>query len=580
MKSKISQSEALLGALSQFFPSTIATWCMLSAAGAFVLVLDAPNSINPDGVAYLDMASETIRRGPMNLVNGWWGPLYPALLAAFLLLFRPSASGELLVVHFLNWILFVGAAIAFGFFLKCWFMKKVDDSIDLEPERKQVLVPLGFCLFFWSMHNLIGIPTVTPDILLAGLVFLSAGIGCRILKSAVHSSMSAMFGLTLALCYFAKPAGFAVAVLALATLLAFSLFRQKLRYQIGIATLSFLVLSTPFIVLMTKHVGRLSVGETGTGNYLIHVNQNGAGQRIGPAMAELLRSGTLLHPPRVLLQKPLSFDFTSPVAGVYPWHDEFSYWIAGARIRFNLRQQINAVIRNLRTLWNLLLMLSTVSGGVVSLLLLTLGRGKKLQCLGRSQYWIIIWSLFVCGTFTLVYIEGRYVAPFVVLLCLLAFRTVMGNIERVAEGAVLFTVLCALLIPITVGVATSGTHIFKEGTLLSGQTRESDDLVIADAIGRAGVKAGDSVAVVGSGYSFISCARRAGVRIMVEIPDEEAFWNLTQNELMAIRNRLADVHIKALLTASFNQRLEDHSWSEVKGLKRSHFWICPLLKTP
>jgi hypothetical protein len=306
------------------------------------------------------------------------------------------------------------------------------------------------------------------------------------------------------------------------------------------------------------------------------VNESGAGQMIGTAMEELIQSGTLLHPPRVLLRKPLTLEFASPVGGVYPWHDEFSYWIAGAKIHFNLREQINAVIANVRTIRDLVLTLSAVCGGVFSLLLLALARGKKLQSLGRSQYWLIIWSLCVCGIFTLVHLEGRYLTPFVVLVCLVAYRAVMGNIERIAEAAVLLTVLFAILFPTFVGVATSGAHIVRDVTL----SRRSDGLVIADAIRSAGVNPGDFVAVVGSGYDAVIYARLAGARIVVEIPEEGAFWKLDQSELMEVRNRLTNVHVKALPTAKSTPRPDDRSWSEVKGLKYSHFWISPLLKTP
>jgi hypothetical protein len=162
-------------------------------------------------------------------------------------------------------------------------------------------------------------------------------------------------------------------------------------------------------------------------------------------------------------------------------------------------------------------------------------------------------------------------------LCLVTYRGLMGNIDRVAEGAVLLTVLFAILVPVTDRMATSEGHLIQDVT---HSRRRSDGLVIADAIRSAGVNAGDYVAVVGSGYAAISSARLAGVRIVAEIRDESAFWNLSENELREVRHRLAGIHVKALLTATSTQRLDDRAWSEVKGLKYSHFRISPLRKTP
>src|ERR1039458_10094234 len=50
------------------------------------------HSMNPDGLSYLDMASRSLRDGPQNLVNGYWSPLYPALIGLGLFVLRPSPA--------------------------------------------------------------------------------------------------------------------------------------------------------------------------------------------------------------------------------------------------------------------------------------------------------------------------------------------------------------------------------------------------------------------------------------------------------------------------------------------------------
>ena len=41
-------------------------------------------------VGYLDMASDALHFGPRSLVDLYWSPLYPTLLAGWLGVFRPS----------------------------------------------------------------------------------------------------------------------------------------------------------------------------------------------------------------------------------------------------------------------------------------------------------------------------------------------------------------------------------------------------------------------------------------------------------------------------------------------------------
>ena len=565
----LGQCETLLQSLFQLLSGSIAMWCVLSAAGAAVLAWDARYDMNPDGIAYLDMASGTLQYGAATLVNGGWGPLYPALVAVALRLFRPSPSGEYIAVHILNWFLFVAAAMSFGFFLKQWLRPAAKDPLNLELERKRVLVPFGFVLFFWSVNELIGMGTVTPDLLVTSVVFLTAGIGCRLLQSPANSKIAAVLGLVLALGYFAKPAMFAVALIALASFLACSRFGRTARYQTFIATIAFALISAPFVALMTQHVGQLTISESATGNYLFHVSR--------VDLLELIRNGTLTHPPRVLIQKPVTLEFASPIPGTYPLDDDFAYWMAGAKVHFDLRRQVTALIGNLEIIPSLLLTFSAACGGVLSLLLLTVtnGNAKRPQGRDRTLTWLVMWSLCVCGTFTMVHLEGRYIAPFVVLLFLVAYRAVMGIQERVTEGAVLLSVLLAMLFQATARVTASGWNIVRDET----EARRPDNLIIADAIRNAGVNTGAYVAVVGSGFSAVDYARLAGVRIVVEIRDEDAFWNLSPSESIRVSNRLADLHVRALVSADSTLRLGDSGWSEVKGLRSSHFQIKPLVET-
>src|SRR5262249_42235485 len=73
--------------------------CLAAAAADAFIGRDA---MNPDGISYIDMARAALLVGPRGLVNGYWSPGYPALIAAMLRLIRPGTAAEFAVVHLLN----------------------------------------------------------------------------------------------------------------------------------------------------------------------------------------------------------------------------------------------------------------------------------------------------------------------------------------------------------------------------------------------------------------------------------------------------------------------------------------------
>jgi len=60
------------------------------------------HTLNPDGVAYLDLAA-VLRRGDLHhFVQGYWSPLYPALLGLIGLVSGNSTSSQIAAAHLLN----------------------------------------------------------------------------------------------------------------------------------------------------------------------------------------------------------------------------------------------------------------------------------------------------------------------------------------------------------------------------------------------------------------------------------------------------------------------------------------------
>src|SRR6266446_4061159 len=73
--------------------------------------------LNPDGISYVEIAQSVHRGNPAALINAYWSPLYPALLAGWLAVLKPSMRYEILAVNCLNVVLLVFALWCFEYFV-------------------------------------------------------------------------------------------------------------------------------------------------------------------------------------------------------------------------------------------------------------------------------------------------------------------------------------------------------------------------------------------------------------------------------------------------------------------------------
>lgn len=76
-------------------------------------------AMNVDGMSYMDVGDAFIHHNWAVAINGWWSPLYPWLVGSVLGIARPSLTGEIPLVQFVNLIVFVLTLFAFRFLLHC-----------------------------------------------------------------------------------------------------------------------------------------------------------------------------------------------------------------------------------------------------------------------------------------------------------------------------------------------------------------------------------------------------------------------------------------------------------------------------
>src|SRR5262249_42205957 len=158
--------------------------------------------MNPDGMGYLDMASESLKSGPSNLVNGYWSPLYPTLICLTISILRPSSALTFPVVHITNFVVFSLALACFTFFLRSWLAIQRDGAA--KEHRIPHLIPFCFCIFLWFTMGFVRPSIETPDMSVTAMVLLAAGICCRLCLLGSRWRDFFALGSVLGAAYYAK----------------------------------------------------------------------------------------------------------------------------------------------------------------------------------------------------------------------------------------------------------------------------------------------------------------------------------------------------------------------------------------
>ena len=466
------------------------------------------------------------------MVNGYWSPGYPALISIAMLIFRPSPRQEFPLIHGVNFFIFALALLAFTFFFRAW-LSDTHRTESVTDDERRYAIPFAFGTFLWFTLQFIGVGLVAPDLCVATIIFFAAGIGCRLSLPGSSWKHYVALGLVLAAGYYAKAAMFPLGLALLGVLFLWRPSQYLDRQKLLLSLITFLLLAAPLIALMSRRVGRLSFGEVGRVAYLVYVNQVGDDVWVN--------DHGLKHPPRKLIDKPLTYEFASPIEGTYALAYDPSYWYAGARVRFDLRQQIMALKETLRVYKDILEKTAAFIAGAIVLCGLIL-REKRLPRIPRNSWWQLAWFFAACTMYALVYAEARYLAGFLVLFWLAVYGALMFRVNKSYAAPILAAVICTLMIPGIVEVVASVPATLQNFV----HAKPPDYEAVAVRLRELGLQSGDRLAVVG--YSNDSYyARFARLRVVAQIPNADEFWRLSAPELNRLSQRLAAIGVKAIV---------------------------------
>ncbi|HXE89351.1 MAG TPA: hypothetical protein VNK82_00135 [Terriglobales bacterium] len=498
-----------------------------------------------DTVSYLDIAFSWARGDFGAAVNAFWSPLYSWLLAAMLIVLRPAPDWEFTAVSFVGFAVYLGLLASFLFMwraVETWRRSSsAGDSASVGPSPVPCSL-LAYALFLWCIVDLTKLTRSPADMMMAASLFLACGLLARMQTGDLRPVTFALLGSVLGLGYLAKAP---ILPLTPVILIAALLIARRPRLLLP-AVGCLLLFVLPWAAVLSLQKRRFTWGDTAHLNYAFHVNRAPMFHWEGKPEG----TGTPVHPPRKLSSSPAFYEFAEPVPGSYPiWYDP-SYWNEGLWPHFELRQQWEALTRTV-PLYQFVLR-SRPDLILVPLILLLhfalLSPGARIG-LDRSAWFLFLPAVAGFAMYSLVYVERRHIAVFVVLFWTAVFASLRfpesGRTGRLAGR------LAVLLLASTLGLILLGVPEDCRAI------RERPDRVhwqVAQELMRRGARPGDRIAVIGGGLWSAPLAHLARVRIAAEIPPYEstAFWSAERPTQAALMHRAAQVGIRLVVADCTN----------------------------
>lgn len=485
-------------------------------------------SMNADGIAYLDIGDAYFRADWVNAINPVWSPLYSWILGLVNFIFKPAMQWEFPTVHFVNFFIYLFTLACFEFM---WTkMRGANSGNESYRIPDPLWWTLGYLLFIWTTLSLIQIWAVTPDMLMAGLIFLAAGLIAQIRSGDENHRLFLSLGLILGLGYLSKTFMFSIApvILALAWLVqkrTWSAFTKTL-----LATGIFLLISLPFILLISNVKGSLTIGEAGTVTFLRYVN----GMPFPHWQGDPANGIVPKHPSRVIHQSPAVYEFGEPIDGTYPISLDPSYWYEGIEPSFEFGGLLARLLSSSLVYVELFLQQQGIFFACV-LTLYVMGQRQKLTFLEILQRWaLVIPAVLAFGLYATVLVQSRYVGVFVLLF----WTDILANVRLSATAS------NKAWLNVLIGIATLGLLAnivmfnldgFKRlnptlGTATLEQVASpATPLEVAQALHELGMGQGNKVGVIGYAYDSF-WARLARVKIAAEMFEAQAINDLWRGD--------------------------------------------------
>ena len=323
------------------------------------------------------------------------------------------------------------------------------------------------------------------------------------------------------------------------------------------------MLAAPLVLSLSREKHRFTFGDSGKLNYAWFVAgiPDYAGWNGQPP-----ETGTPLHAPRRISESPLILEFRNPVGGTLPiWYDA-SYWWEGLHVPLSLQRQLAGLLRPFTQVHSRQTVFLAFAAVLAPFCLFS-SRIRKVIRSGGIQTWILIlWPAVTCLMYSLVLFNFRYIAAYLVLICLGAVALFLQPLPSPARTKILFA--AALLLAVVCGIRLRGAAGGSAREI--GRDNATSSAAAAQGLAALGIQPGDEIAVLGHSLDCYY-ARLAGVRIVAqiwEVPEEIA--GLSAPQVSQVLSQLKQIGIKALVSRSKPGFVHDDGWI---GIPRTDIYV-------
>jgi hypothetical protein len=512
---------------------------------AVIQALAARHSFDADGIAYQNIADACLRGEWHSLINGYWSPGYPFLLALWFKLFHPVSYHVPLTVRWFGVVSVIFSLFAFEIFVSAFLMfrKRVssDDQQTAGPISDDLIRIMSYVFFLWITVFMVPASLDHPDIWMFAFYLLASAFCLRVsADSAAPWWQFALLGLALGLAYLVKAIMLPLAFCFFAALLFQKGFSRQPLTKLAIAVAAFLIVSLPFVTALSLSKGRLTYGDAGAINYLAVI--------AGPQ-----QPNSTLTPQQIesygLSASPHIADYSGILGlGTYPpWADP-SFGYTPAPFRLRLRQQLNRIHVVLRFYFDLF---AVQLGSLLCGLLVLVFYADSLSSFASRFFKLSVLWLPACAGFilySLVRVDARFLPGFTVAL--LAAVLAAARFRDAEQGNRLSAcVVAAIAILLLSQVVVQVGH---DALKLPARENNYADWQVAEKLASLGIKPGDRVSYLGDTLTNHAWAYLAHVAIAAEIPKEDVSW-------------LADRGIKVLVTRQVPKSELREGWEPIAG---------------
>ena len=474
---------------------------MLLVATCVMLGVASHNALNPDGVSYLDLTARLREGDWSHFVQGYWSPLYPAIVAVGAMLTGREGPALIGLVHVLNTLIAIaGVGIL-------WWAARRSGSV--------IFGRAAFAVYLLCSAQAPRLEAVTPDLLLVALVAL---IGSELLFFGGRRWLR--LGLWMGLAFLAKTSMWPW--LLAATLLRAALSRD--RTGVGVVVKS-VATATALMLLWLIPLGLKSGGPTwGSAArlnacwYMRECDSRSPDSHSGEhRQYQVITVGASQATLATLSGRPWTYQ---------PWSDP-TEWSAGVltarRVTPDLGQHLLYAAKELVLVLGVWMPHIWV-GVLLPVAWLTRRRGMWRELRGERRNAAVVMLLGVIGIlqFVPVHVEPRLVAPFVLLFAIgtLAWLcAIPASTDAAATAAVLPRKLVVALswVGLVTAFPRSVGHAIDQWEVAKHTEERVAMITTAEATRRPPGSGLRRIAVIGEVFPLLTEAYRLGGTIDLQL---------------------------------------------------------------